>query len=720
VQGQAQATLQGVFVDGVTGFGVEASSAAVTVTHCLIAGVKPLAGAVGVGVQVAGGAQVTVASTRVTRAAARGVSVAGAGTRAILTNCLIDGAIGTSHTNWSGHGMHVALGATVRLEQSRLATNRDVGLYATGPSSAVTVTESVIDGTRPHLLTGAGGMGVLVVNDAQPGLQRVVVHANRDAGLAALGENSRLRASGLIVRDTLPRQNDSGQGVGAGSGDGARMELAHAWLDHNTWIGLAASGHGSEIEARDVVVSRTQFSAKLEAGQAVAASSRGRVHIQRGLLDDTAIGATVRGYGSRVELGSVLVAGPGVATQGTIAGGVFADMNGSAAPTAEERALPPASAELQDVVMVGIAGAGVAAVGAGVSITAERLTVARTWPTVILDAVVGETSTLPGIGVLAGFGAVVNLADSRLSETRGAAAYAVEGCHVRVTTTVTDRTLGEYHTGRSGMGLFASQSGRITARSVRLHMNQAAGAWAQNPGAEIVLHDALVDATAPEYVSGNEGSGATASLGAALKVVGVRFHQNRRAGFEANGSGSLATSTGSLVDGTLPEVSSKLFGSGLMACRDGAELRWHTGRVALTRGASAFACLDAVLQVQDSVLSRVNASKLPVLDANGHATGSTELADGVAATSGSSLEVADSLVWWAPRAGVLCDSVPDARIERTAIHGNTFGLAWQHGTKLQEKHVVVIGAQFPRQSDGGIALPPIPPPVELKRGFGAK
>jgi hypothetical protein len=98
------------------------------------------AGDFGFGIQIHGGAHVTITRALFARNRAVGVSIAQAATRAMLTDVRIE--------DTAGHGLEVKLGATVEVHGAAIEGSDVVGVLAGGADTAVTLENVRVAGTR--------------------------------------------------------------------------------------------------------------------------------------------------------------------------------------------------------------------------------------------------------------------------------------------------------------------------------------------------------------------------------------------------------------------------------------------------------------------------------------------------------------------------------------------------------------------------------------------
>lgn len=159
-------------------------------------------------------------------------------------------------------GVYVESGVHLWLLDSRIHRSEGVGVLVGGPDSAVRLTGTTIDDTRPLRSNGDYGLAVVAQGGAQVALDGVRTTANHGAAVAADQPQTRIAAHGLLVDHTRPRHSDSGGGHGVYGAHGAALELTGTLVVDNYATGIAVDK--SSLLADRCAVRMTRFANLIE------------------------------------------------------------------------------------------------------------------------------------------------------------------------------------------------------------------------------------------------------------------------------------------------------------------------------------------------------------------------------------------------------------------------------------------------------------------------
>lgn len=149
------------------------------------------------------------------------------------------------------NGAGVSGGAKLTLAQVVITQSSELGLYAAGLGSTLSLSESVVrdsTGTGPN-----EGQGALVTDGAALTLTDAVF-SNHHRFALALGNQTRLTARRLVLRDTRATSTGFG-GMAINAGPGAELDLAEAVIANNRHRGIALTG--AKLTLRQSVVRDT-------------------------------------------------------------------------------------------------------------------------------------------------------------------------------------------------------------------------------------------------------------------------------------------------------------------------------------------------------------------------------------------------------------------------------------------------------------------------------
>lgn len=258
----ARGDLQGVRLwrNSAMGLGVEGPACSAQGNGLLIDDTLPQVadGTGGWGVGTISAGKAVLSDVRISAARATGISIAQPGSALIGRRLLVDGTLPQASTSDNGVGLQVLLGATAAVQDSRFTGNLQAGASAYHAGTHLSMREVLVDATAAGI-GGDFGSGLEIGLGATADLLGVLLHGNRSAGLT-IAAGSSVRAAGLEVVGTLPRQSDEVGGMGVQVGGGARLELSGSALRHNHLAGLLSYGDGpTMVRATGVLIADTQL-----------------------------------------------------------------------------------------------------------------------------------------------------------------------------------------------------------------------------------------------------------------------------------------------------------------------------------------------------------------------------------------------------------------------------------------------------------------------------
>jgi hypothetical protein len=201
-----------------------------------------------------------------------------------------------------GVGVSVDGAAHAEVRDSLIAENAGSGLLALEANSTALVRGTLV---RGNLFDDVGdGQGVVAEQGAAVQLEQVGVVGNRTAGIQVSDAASLVRATGIVVRDTLPGLAGD-RGRGANVQNGARLELTGAAFAGNRQVGLFAYGPETRAVVTGSLIDATAADPDGRFGNAVEAVVRARVDLSGTLLRHSAgIGLMVGGAAATVSGGA--------------------------------------------------------------------------------------------------------------------------------------------------------------------------------------------------------------------------------------------------------------------------------------------------------------------------------------------------------------------------------------------------------------------------------
>jgi hypothetical protein len=180
----------------------------------------------------------------------------------------------------------------------------------------------------------------------------------------------------------------------------------------------------------------------------------------------------------------------------------------------------------------------------------------------------GVTVTGAGVGVEAVASATIDTvhvtaaAQSAFLAGVGAETVTFTNCFAEGTLAAPN---GEY-----GTGLSAESAVAVTITDSAFYQNRAEGVFAYGAGTSITMSDVLVDTTVAEDSDQLYGEAAVVADGATMNLSAVALVAGTVTGVVAEGTGTVFTATGILVEGTLPQATDMTQGQGVTAANGAA------------------------------------------------------------------------------------------------------------------------------------------------------
>ena len=195
-----------------------------------------------------------------------GLYAAGPGTTVTLWGTVVRDTQ-TEANGTGGRGVEVQDGASLDAADLLLEGNHDIGMLAANPGTTVALSGVVVRDTRPQA-DGTSGRGVEIQDGASLDATDMLIEGNHDIGLFAWNPGTTVVLSGAVVRDTQP-ESDGLFGGGVGVQDGASLDATDLLLEGNHKIGLYASDPGTTVVLSGVVVRDTRSGADGTFGRGV-------------------------------------------------------------------------------------------------------------------------------------------------------------------------------------------------------------------------------------------------------------------------------------------------------------------------------------------------------------------------------------------------------------------------------------------------------------------
>ncbi|HSO35625.1 MAG TPA: right-handed parallel beta-helix repeat-containing protein, partial [Labilithrix sp.] len=400
VDGGAKLTLRRVVIDDNQGGGVIAGGTGtrVTLERSVVRASADGNVVKGYGLEASAGAELIVMQSAVTENTGLGIHVTGKGSHGHIEQSVVartspDGA------NDFGTGIIARNAATAEIVASSLAGNHETAVVSYGPGTRVTMTDSVIDGTKS---SGVGyGRGVLV-DGGLITLERVTLSGNNDIGLLAEAKGTATLTDSVVL-GTLPAA-DKTNGLGVSAIQGSTVTLKGSAVIGSHQSGVAAIGPNAKLLLEDSLVADTQTDAQAERGFGVDLESGGTAELKgSALVGNASAGVGALDAGSRVTMtGSVVLA--------TRADGKKKGGRGLAIETG-------AAAAISTSAFIGNRDIGISVRGAGATATVDQTVVRNTLPL--------ESNGTHGRGIEVGSGGKATVARASFLANHGVAVLAI-------------------------------------------------------------------------------------------------------------------------------------------------------------------------------------------------------------------------------------------------------------------------------------------------------
>jgi len=569
-----------VLVEGNQEAGVYVADGVVTLADSVVRGTQPRPdGEFGQGILVETGGSLTAARTVVEGSYASGAQATGARATLRLEDCVVRGTRSRADGR-RGWGVVAGLGARVEGARVLVADNRGAGALAADAGSSLTLTASVVRGTRTD--RDSTGYGLLVRDGAALTARAVVVEGSEGVGAYARG-GATLTLDGAIVRATavgtvVLRDGSTmlmvRQAVGVAA-VGAAVEVDHVLIDGEATMGVFAIASPAPARAvvRDSAI-RSERADRMRA--ALVANAGGTIEATRVLtLNCGTASANASGEGASITLDDCALrrTRPGMPNVST---GALQALSGGALTA-------------RRVLIEDSAWCGAFAKDRGSRLTIEDSAVRRS------GRAVGEVGsrTAAAAALLAANGASLDARRVLVDEAVGSGVEAIDP-DTRVTL---DAVV--VRAGGAAYGATARAGAAMEARRTLFEANGVLGVYASDDGTTLSIEDSVVRETLPAP-DGTGGNGLTVMDGASLTVARSLVEDNTNLGVLAVRGTTRVTLTDTAIRGTRPPPGA--FGGGGVLVGLGAELT--ATRVLLARNhAMGIASLRASVRLDDVTVS---------------------------------------------------------------------------------------------------------------------
>jgi hypothetical protein len=372
--------------------------------------------------------------------------------------------------------------------------------------------------------------------------------------------------------------------------------------------------------------------------------------------------------------------------------------------------------------MAGLLGFGVDATG-GVSVTIQDSAFYQNRSSALLVAAAPTTASLTdvlleatgpdegtqnfGEGLVVQGGATVDLtAVAVVNNHLSGIEPSDPGSLVTATSVVVEGTLPQISDMALGVGVEVFNGGAITLTGSAVLASHAAGVFASDSGTKATLQGTLVYGTLTDVTTGKLGRGLDAQNGAVVTVDACAFVKNHELGVVALDPGTAVTTQGLLVEDTQKNAAGE-WGGGLIAST-GAALHL-TGTIVSGGTIAGVLASEATVDATQCLFTGIQGGTFVLLHPTMTYTG---VGDGAIATRGANLTLKQTRSEGCARAGMLFDTSEGSVTGSMAID-NEFGLVVDGATMptVDTASTFTGNAKGARVNDANLPVPDAPAPV---------
>jgi len=479
----------------------------------------------GHGIHVEAGGSLTAERTSVSGSREAGVAARSSGT-VRLTDSIVRNTVPPARDSTFGGGCRADGGARITLERTVVDTSTEEGVSVTGAGTELVVRDTVVSRTRAGATQLFGG-AVNVLDGAHADLRHLTAHTLSSPAIIA-GNGGSIDITDSTVRGvvSLGTHDDGSPNFGIGLvAQNGRLTATGVIVDEVEGLGALVREGGSVLRCTRCIIRSVRPAPGTRSGLAISVQASGRLELTQSAVHGGTYGLNATGAGSiavvdRSLLHDTGALGANVNTTGVVVSegarvelrhAHVANWNYVLGLAAEVGSTLDVSDSLlqSDPDPAHIAGAGVVA-QLGASIVVLRTTVSSATGYGFSASGIGSTATVTaslaqgvhgygsyeGVGIGAVRGARVDVVDSIVRDTRGAAALSQDvGSQLTVHGVLVDgaQAWREWR----GYGIDAATGGRIIVWNSLVRRASPAGIICQGVASGMTLTDTWVlDTTA--------------------------------------------------------------------------------------------------------------------------------------------------------------------------------------------------------------------------------
>ena len=464
--------LEDVVVERTTALAlVAAGGADLRLRHVVVRDTAALIdGRFGRGLEVLGGSAVEIDQAVLERNRTDGIFAHGSGVTLSMVGLVVRETQPSLSTSINGHALLVQDGVTATVEASVFEEAQEVGVFAFGAATALSMDQCLVRDTASRFLDGEAGRGVDAASDAVVSVSRSLIERNRESNVNA-GRGARVHLSDSVLREGLHDGTGSG-GNGVFVRAPGVIELERTLLANNREIALQAEGEGASVTGEDVIIVDTLAGDDGFGGFASVASEGGAVDLRRVRIERARVSAVVSAYrGSTTALEDVVIRDTAADTEGRHGRGINVQDGATAsaqrALLERNRVYAAQASEGSEMLLSDI---------------------------VIRDVLPSDVDGLAGSGIVAQSGATVEVTRAVIERFPELGVMVTdEDTLVRLSSVTVRDALGVEPTGFFGRGVGVQHGARVEGAGLRIQRMLDLGVFAGGTGTTVALENVHIE-----------------------------------------------------------------------------------------------------------------------------------------------------------------------------------------------------------------------------------
>ncbi len=187
-----------------------------------------------------------------------GIAADGPGSMMTLSDTVIRGTRPRASDGTLGRGINLQAGAGLTATRLLVEGCHDVGLFAQDTGTAISLVDTVVRDTQPQESDGTFGRGINLKWGPTLTATRLLVEGNHEIGVYGADDGTALSLTDARVRDTLPQMSDDTGGLGIFVELGAGLTGSRLVVEGSHEVGVFALNAGTTVSLLDTIIRDTQ------------------------------------------------------------------------------------------------------------------------------------------------------------------------------------------------------------------------------------------------------------------------------------------------------------------------------------------------------------------------------------------------------------------------------------------------------------------------------